>query len=87
MSKSNAIVVSFETPVMVAGKEVSQISARQPIMRDIKIAAESYNASEQPVAFEMLLVANLLGISERECEELPPAVYNQIRAVVQPFLG
>lgn len=80
------IVIKLDEKIVVGGKEVSELKARKPIMRDIKIASEQYNAAENPIAWEMLLIANLLGISETDCEELNPNIYQKIANPIKPFL-
>lgn len=83
----DCIMIKFDETVKVAGKEVAELEARKPIMRDIKVASERYNPSDYPVAWEMLIISNLAGITEQECEELEPVVYAHISAQIKPFLS
>ena len=79
--------IKFEKPVIIAGKEVSELKCREPQMRDIRIAANAVNPQIDPVSYEMTLLGNLVDLDMDEMDQLSPNVFKEIKKVFEPFLS
>ncbi len=73
-AKLDDVKIDFETPIVIGGKQVSQIIIREPLVRDIKIVSHIDDEIENNAT----LIANLTGYTPDEMLALPIHVFEAL---------
>ncbi|CAM3514440.1 phage tail assembly protein [Arcobacter aquimarinus] len=75
--------LEFSTPLVVGGKEITEIVIKEPNLKDLKAVAHINDDFEQTV----VLIANKSGFTIEEMDEIPTHIYMRLRELVKPFLS
>lgn len=72
--KLDDVKLEFETPLKIGSKEVTSITMREPVVRDIKLV----NHIEDEIENNATLIANLTGYTPDEMMSLPIHIFEAL---------
>ena len=68
--------ITLKWPILIDGKEISQLTMRRAKVRDLK---EAQRFADDQVGREVALIAILCGLLPEQLEDMDLAIFNQLR--------
>lgn len=75
--------IPLDDPVTVDGREVTSLTVRKPKVRDVRLAKKT---AKTPDDVEVILFANLCGVTVEVIDDLTLGDYTRLSAKVADFL-